>query len=1080
MTASDSVQDGAELRRVQVKAALLGGFHPLELLGSDADSSILASLSDCSEEIFIGGTYLWSLTPDARRSALAHLPSMGPERQKFIAELPRRDDDQLAKALLECLSPRPPARFAGLLASKGTSISKSLTTADVISLFQAIQLFTAAGVSLPDWVRRPEVLTSLQRAATIIQQKDATRTLIGPAFRGRKQELKALSYFAETGDLLEGNRTTPPMEIDLTDFSADARVPALAVTGIGGVGKSALMDHLRQQLSKVPNLTVAVFDLDQVALRSGERVALTLDLLRIIAVAKPSLAPEIEALRQQVRTEMSEVREHYDAGGSSILGAISGLSQLPFGHDWKLLIIFDTFEEVLVAGDERVHRISDWLSVLSETLGGGVLRVIFSGRAAETLNAIRGTGIALKSALRLGDLGVRAGRARLRDLFREVGIPHLDLVGPLVAAHGSNALVLEIIARYCIDRSYEEVLAFARETLSEVAGSGASGFGAEYRQRFLYRRILERLPDVALRQLACPGLVLRRITPRVIAEVLAEPCGLETPMSVARAEALFDQLARQVWLVEQGSGARELIHRADLRRLMLPAILAEKEATGVARAAAAWYERFSASDPAAELDALYYRIIVDPGFLPQDDDLLRRLALHLGPAVADLPAEVQARIKVATGETLRVEEILMLRGDARLTAVSTRQSRQVVEGLESTILSEAGNLEPDTFEPQVEVASGTTAGRFEPIVIANTDRFLSSSSRTTEKSRDTPDLIRAQFANCEFGGIAERNAERFEEFVKASETENWFPLERNPAWLTLMSVMVFPEQRQRHIQEFQRILMNQPKASVGRAVKGPVGLASTNQSRLLLLAGSLLSMSENHVIWNRWVNEQQSSSMSSSGTIVDVLEDWRLMLTYRLLPEERPMLSLRAVGPLHVNLLEEIARQDEGPDGGRRARVVRDRLEQLKTLTAPTMSEVNRIRSYLAEDRVPFNINRVEPDVYKALIPARMPELNAALRLILESKKKVRNLSNVVAQFTSDISWWPRELSPQRFEKPPNSTIVSALITMTDDSGRLPHLVAALAEANPSNSRLQSLARLSTMIVEWLSFSRNSGELEER
>lgn len=86
---------------------------------------------------------------------------------------------------------------------------------------------------------------------------------------------------------------------------------------------------------------------------------------------------------------------------------------------------------------------------------------------------------------------------------------------------------------------------------------------------------------------------------------------------------------------------------------------------------------------------------------------------------------------------------------------------------------------------------------------------------------------------------------------------------------------------------------------------------------------------------------------------------------------------------------------------------------------------------------------------------------------------------NQHAQVTSEISWWPRELSPQRFEKPPNSTIVSALITMTDDSGRLPHLVAALAEANPSNSRLQSLARLSMMIVDWLSFSRNSGAIEE-
>lgn len=1079
MTISASVQDGAALRRIQVKAALLGAFHPLQLLGSDADSSILASLSDCSEEVFIGGTYLWSLTPDARRSALAYLPPMGPERQKFIAELPRRDDDQLAKAFLECLSPRPPARFVGLLASKGTSTSKSLTAADVISLFQAIQLFTAAGVSLPDWVRRPEVLTSLQRAATILQQKDATRTLVGPTFRGRKQELKALSYFAETGDLLEGNRTTPPMEIDLTDFSADARVPALAVTGIGGVGKSALMDHLRQQLSKVQNLTVAVFDLDQVALRSGERVALTLDLLRIIAVAKPTLAPEIEALRQQVRSEMSDVREHYDAGGSSILSAISGLSQLPFGYGWKLLIIFDTFEEVLVAGDERVRRISDWLSVLSETLGEGVLRVIFSGRAAETLNAIRGTGIALKSALRLGDLGVRAGRARLRDLFREAGIPHLDLVGPLVAAHGSNALVLEIIARYCIDRSYEDVQAFARETLAEAAGSGASGFGAEYRQRFLYRRILERLPDIALRQLACPGLVLRRITPRSIAEVLAEPCGLETPMSVARAEELFDQLARQVWLVEQGSGARELIHRADLRRLMLPAILAEKEARAVAMAAAAWYERFSASDPAAELDALYYRIIVDPGFLPQDDDLLRRLALHLGPAVADLPAEVQARIKVATGETLGLEEIFLLDGNARATAISTRHSRQVFEGLESTVLSEASDLGGDTFQDLVEGGPTTITGPFD-LVFANNDSFRSSNPRAIYASRDTPDLIRAQFADCDFEGIADRNANRFEEFVKSSEDENSFPLERNPAWLTLLSVMVYPEKRKRHTRDFQRILTEQSKSVLANQIKGPSGLVANNHSRLLLLAASHLGIAKDSSIWRRWITEQRNSVLSRDGIQVNDLEDWRLMLTYPLLPNLSLTLSLRAVGHLQVNLLEEVLMQAGAANPDSRVGAVRRRLEQLKRLNSPSMSEVNRIGSAISKDLVPFNINSVEPSVRKALLPGRMPELQAALRLALERKGQVQHLSDAVARATSDISWWPRELSPDRFERPPNSTIVSALITMTDDSGRLPHLVAALAERHPSNSRLRSLARLSTMIVDWLSFSRNSDPIDER
>lgn len=1068
MTASIGIQDSVDVRQVLVKAALLGAFHPLELIGPDPDSAVLASLSDCSEEVSLGGTYLWTLVPEVRRAALAHLPPPGPERQKLLSKLPRRDEDQLATALLECLSPRPPTQLTALLATEGVSVPKSLTTGDAISLYQAIQLLTAAGVSLAEWAMKPEVLRSLQRAAALLQQMDAARTLIGPAFRGRKRELEALRYFGETGALQEGNQATPALARDLSGLIAVPRVPALVVTGIGGVGKSALMERLRQQLSGPSSLTVAVFDLDQVALRSGERVALTLDLLRMIALAQPRLAREIDALRKQMREAMSEAGGHHEAGGSAVLSAIAGLSPLPFAHDWRLLIVFDTFEEALVAGEERVRRISDWLSVLADTLGDGRLRVIFSGRAAELLKAMKGTRIDLLSELRLGDLGVRAGRARLRDLFKEAGIPHLDLVAPLVAAHGSNALVLEIIARYCVDRPHKDIQAFAGETLAEAAGMSGEGFGAEYRQRFLYRRILERLPDPALRRLACPGLVLRQITPRAIAEVLAAPCGLETPMPSERAEDLFDKLARQVWLVEPGSGPRELVHRNDLRRMMLPAILAEAEARAVATGAAAWYERWAATDPAAELDALYYRMLVDPESLPEDDGLLRRLAVHLGPAIAELPAAVQARIKVATGETLRLEQIVLLRGEARMKAVSTRRTRQVAEGLEATILTEATDLEPDLMKVSMVARTGATASAFESLVVAEDAGMPDSNSKTMGTLRDAPDLIRAQFADCDFASIADRNADLFAEFIRASDDDSPLTLEQDPAWLILLSALSTPDKRESRIQDFQSILIKQSIAARAPQISGTAVVASTNHSRLLLLAASLLGISTKPVFSSRWRDVQDFLSRLGNGVQVRTLEDWRLMFTYPLSHGLQAVLYPRAAGYLQVNLLEDMIAQANGVDPFNLTQGVRQLVDQLKNLNPPTISEVSRIASELAADPILFGASEVDARVHKPLLPGRVPELHAALRLILVNHGQVEHLSDVVAQATSGIPWWPHELSPDRFERLPNSTVVSALITMADDCGRLPNLVAALAEANPANFRLQRLADLSNVIVNWL------------
>jgi hypothetical protein len=150
----------------------------------------------------------------------------------------------------------------------------------------------------------------------------------------------------------------------------------------------------------------------------------------------------------------------------------------------------------------------------------------------------------------------------------------------------------------------------------------------------LYLRILGHIGDPEVRALAHPGLVLRRITPEVIRDVLAMPCGI--PLADLDEQDLFNRLAAEPMLVDRPEPG-VLEHRQDVRAVMLPQILRDTQvdATGVQRAAVAYYE--VRPDPASRVEELYHRLM-----LGQDrSDLLRRwddrAAEQLVVAVDELP-----------------------------------------------------------------------------------------------------------------------------------------------------------------------------------------------------------------------------------------------------------------------------------------------------------------------------------------------------------------------------------------------------------------------------------------------------------
>src|SRR5690606_3520545 len=89
-------------------------------------------------------------------------------------------------------------------------------------------------------------------------------------------------------------------------------------------------------------------------------------------------------------------------------------------------------------------------------------------------------------------------------------------------------------------------------------------------QTQLISRILDHVHDEDLRRLAAAAVVLRRVTPDVIRDVLMEPVGVrgEAP---GRVQQILDQMARESSLFARGDDGA-LYVRADVRSAMARAL----------------------------------------------------------------------------------------------------------------------------------------------------------------------------------------------------------------------------------------------------------------------------------------------------------------------------------------------------------------------------------------------------------------------------------------------------------------------------------------------------------------------------
>lgn len=466
----------------------------------------------------------WILSPAARTQALRSAGSLDALR---LARGPGRARDT-GQAVIDDILAGPPYRLDGV--SEG----------ELSFWLQATRWFAdvVPGLPTPSVVHR-----SLERRRV----RSRLELVGGQGFRGRDAELA-----------------------ELRDWFADAAAGPLAVTGIGGVGKSALV--ARFALDLADGTVILWLDFDRADLAADDAVSVLRPVFEQIATQLDGFtAPEVDE---------GSWNEELTRLGEALAPA---LARRP-----PPLLVLDGFE---VAQHAQQHReIWDVLERLVEAMPQ--LHVLVSGRAPIGRAKLRGRDVrtVVLTGLTPGDAA-----AWLRD----AGITDRVVVKKVLELTRGVPLALRLAVRMVRDAGGSE-----DELPDDLPDALVQGF--------LYQRILDRVIDPALKDVAQDALVLRRVTPEIAAALLPLPEGMS-------AAELFERLSRELALTGRetepaldvalpGSGVLRLRPEVRMATVQLLERVAAGRVADMDRRAAAWYAGRDVEDPVIAAELVYHRL----------------------------------------------------------------------------------------------------------------------------------------------------------------------------------------------------------------------------------------------------------------------------------------------------------------------------------------------------------------------------------------------------------------------------------------------------------------------------------------
>jgi hypothetical protein len=611
--------------------------------------------------------------------ALSVLPSFDPvalSRNAIMRE--RLDVSGLLTDLAAVADPRPDGRWALKLDKRRAAISTivendlrhAVEMAETLAVGKEAEPYLAilrqymedgtvrvrpssaqpqllAARELGEWfVDSPYQPVDADRVATILaarEQIEPLQRLVGSHFRGRIDELALL------GD---------------TDGFGPENQKVLVLTGVGGVGKSALLGkHILDLLDQTPPPPVVYVDFDRSDAEAAdpkrmiEVIARSLSLIyagseqELIFVALESAsAGDTDAARFEV-----VLPTHADP--ETLLHALAEqVKQLPRSDE--TLFIFDTFEQVMRRGSAVVERFEDFLRELLAALP--FARAILSGRGQIKIHMPR-------HDRHLGDLDAESADAVLEA--RKISDP--DVRRKLIQTIGTSPLMLRIGSAAVLKGQLN----------TDKLDLLAAGAARLRLQGLLYSRVLGHLGDPEVERLAHPGLVVRRLTPGVIRSVLADICQIEP----AAADSLFKRLPDFVELFEPDESSpgeeRALRHRQDLREDVLDVMINDPawapQIEKIHRNAVEFYR--DRRDAVGRAEALYHSLMLNEP--PERLDALwtASLATSLSRSWSD-PIPPRARQWLAYRLGL---DTPVMQGDLRLLDWEERAARSARSSLDA-------------------------------------------------------------------------------------------------------------------------------------------------------------------------------------------------------------------------------------------------------------------------------------------------------------------------------------------------------------------------------------------------------------
>lgn len=627
------------------RAAVVGTFTPQTLVrGLEPNARLNSALQVVlgrSVEVIQGDRRQWVLAPSARSETLAKL---GDGARDVLASFKQNmgervgAPDQLSNTLESLISGdvQNPEKLE-------TSSLRALVNAAVWCAPEA----GGADARLPQWrqlLEKRELLSPFER-------------LLGDNFVGRDPDIKALRAHV---DVVAPESTFEGWSRWLSHALRFGSQSILFIHGIGGVGKSTLMAKFIVEHAAALEERAFPFvylDFDRASLDPLNAVTLLSETARQVGVQFSELAGDLESMRLSLQqaSEHSRIEQRSRSSASSGSERVGNLGfAVKASHEFvyrisehsigsrPFLLVLDTFEEVQARGEQAVDAVFSWLGTMAELRG---LKVVIAGRAPSTgqsnvKNWPLGNLSKAAALLLLAKEGLTAASAaRIHE--RVGGNPlSLRLAARLVKAEGDLAS-LDLIESPSLFKSLDDVLV----------------------QGVLYTRLLKKIVDPDVQKLANPGLVLRRITPELIVEVLAPIVGLGA-VDNAKARRLYDGLKNEATLVVEDAGS--LMHRRDVREVMLSLQKKENLAQfeSLNRAAVDYYCRMEGKLPEAPLELAYHRLML--GERPPDvlRQLPRAMAVKLVPGAAELPRDASIFLRAAFGKYLTRSEVNALPDEA--------------------------------------------------------------------------------------------------------------------------------------------------------------------------------------------------------------------------------------------------------------------------------------------------------------------------------------------------------------------------------------------------------------------------------